>query len=240
MENIIYPGSETQLYVKQIFKVTYRCRFYMKQFPFDKHQCKFIMELGLAKNNSIAFHKGKSAVMYKGPSIWNQFKITSIKSKVSNDFQSTKFIFSLEFSRLYMNQILQTFLPILLLWLLSYSTLFITTEDFSDRFIGTVTALLVLVALLSSVNEDLPKTSYFNFIDLWFLWFIFNILLTTLFHIIIMRIPNNKIDANNGLLMDYKQDEVNQSLRIKINKCGIILFAFATLIFCVAYFVSSS
>ena len=97
----------------------------------------------------------------------------------------TKFIFSIEITRLYMNQMLNTFLPTILLWSLAYFTLFIDVEIFSDRFIGTITTLLVQVSLLSSINDDLPKTSYFKFMDLWFLWYTTFIFAIILFHIIL-------------------------------------------------------
>ena len=50
---------------------------------------------------------------------------------------------------------------------------------------GAVTALLVLAALLSSIDDQLPKTAYFKFVDLWFNWFIANIFVIILIHVII-------------------------------------------------------
>jgi hypothetical protein len=269
VENHRYPGSETQLYMKQRFKVMYGCEFEMTKFPFDRHLCHFKMKLERGKNILYNFIKDDLAVLYQGPLTWNQFKINEIQSNVDNGLESTNFIFSIEFSRLYMNQILNTFLPILLLWSLGYSTLLIETENFSDRFMGTVTALLVLVSLLSSVNEDLPETSYFKLIDLWFLWFLSNILLITIFHIFIISIRNDKVvptghrrqligdneevgkhilrmKVNNkvvstGILQITDNEDVDkQTLRMKINKVGIVLFAVGTLLFCVGYFAASS
>ena len=63
--------------------------------------------------------------------------------------------------------------------------MFIHESDFSNRFMGAVTALLVLAALLASLGESLPKTAYFKFIDVWFNWFIMNIFVIILIHIII-------------------------------------------------------
>ena len=78
-----------------------------------------------------------------------------------------------------------TFFQSFLLWILAYITLFIHMDDFSNRFAGAVTALLVLAALLSSINDTLPKTAYFKFVDLWFNWFIANIFVIILIHVII-------------------------------------------------------
>ena len=50
---------------------------------------------------------------------------------------------------------------------------------------GTVTSLLVLAALLTSINACLPRTSYFKYIDLWFSWYLANIFSFVIFHIVL-------------------------------------------------------
>ena len=132
---------------------------------------------------------------------------------------------------------LATFLPIVLLWILAYFTLFIDIEHFSDRFVGAVTILLVLVAVKWTVNEDLPKTSYFKFIDLWFLWYISTILFITLFHIYINHIPNNRIGHTNQMMFRNGEQLNNVSLRSKVNKSAIVLFAVTTVLFNTFYFI---
>ena len=138
---------------------------------------------------------------------------------------------------------LNTFLPTILLWFLAYFTLFIDVENFSDKFIGTITTLLVLVSLRSSVNEDLPKTSYFKFIDLWFLWYISSILFITLFHIVINSLRNeNKVGSFGRLMIATKNEQqvaFNESRRMKVNKLGVVIFPLATIIFNILYFDAS-
>ena len=235
-ENYIHLGKHSQLVFSQRFKVAYRCNFDVTKFPFDTHRCYFKMQLALQKDDSLVFAKDGTAVYYEGPSTWNQFQIQDIRSKVITEMETTNFIFSLRVSRVYMNQMLNIFLPIILLWSLAYFTMFIDLENFSDRFIGSVTTLLVLVALLSSVNEDLPKTSYFKFIDLWFLWNISSILLITLFHICISHIPNNQIRSQSFLAIRNDEGVQNRSLRYKINRVGVILFGIGMIIFLATYY----
>ena len=92
---------------------------------------------------------------------------------------------NIHMNRIYNDQLINTFIPTILLWLLSYSTFFIKLEDFNVRFIGTVTALLVMTSLLGSINMTLPRTSYFKYIDLWFLWYIANIFSIIICHIVL-------------------------------------------------------
>ena len=48
---------------------------------------------------------------------------------------------------------------------------------------GAMTALLVLAALLTSMDKELPNVSYFKYIDLWFTWYIVNIFLVIVTHV---------------------------------------------------------
>ena len=119
-------------------------------------------------------------------------------------------------SRIYANGVLQgeecylltIFFQSFILLILSYITLFIDENDFSNRFMGAVTALLVLAALLASLGDLLPKTAYFKFIDVWFNWFIGNILVIILIHVVIDYL-NKKDDA---------LDNANSTLQSK--HCG--------------------
>ena len=98
----------------------------------------------------------------EGPSILNEFQIIKFWSKTSHTGATTSFIYSFQFQRLYGHHLITTFFQSFLLWALAYLTLFIHEEDFSNRFMGAVTALLVLAALLSSIGDILPKTAYFK------------------------------------------------------------------------------
>ena len=75
---------------------------------------------------------------------------------------------------------------------------------------GTVTSLLVLASLLSSINMSLPKTSYFKYIDVWFLWYLFNIFLLIVYHIL--------LDFGNSTIKEGNQTnrKVTNTFPIKI------------------------
>ena len=236
VENYIYEGSQAQLFIEQRFKITYRCIFELAMFPFDSHICNFTMKLDVQKSNLILFTEDDTPILYEGPTTVGQFEISEVASKAQNDGCSPKFMFSLTIRRFVTNQMLSTFLPTFLLWCLGYATLFIDIENFTDRFIGTITALLVLAALLSSVNEDLPKTSYFKFIDIWFLYYITNILLIIMFHILISQICSNVIE--DGITMTSIHSSVirKNTRRQKTNTMAKVGFALSTVAFVGIYF----
>ena len=237
VENYKHLGSKTRIVMVQRNKIIYSCTFHVTKFPFDAHRCYFKMKMEMERNNSITFVKGKPTVIYSGPVTWNQFEIHDEKSDITTDKEGTGFVFSIGITRVYMNQVLNIFLPTILLWCLAYFTLFIQVENFSDRFMGCVTALLVLVSLISSANEDLPKTSYFKFIDLWFLWHIASILSITLFHIFINHIQNNEVESTNLMLSQIEKETKKHSLRFRINRIGTFMFAAINILFEIMFYV---
>ena len=240
LENYVYKGSQSQIFIEKRFKIIYSCIFELGMFPFDQHNCNFTMRLDFEKSGSIMFTEDDRPIIYRGPKTVGQFEISDLASETQNDRLFTKFIFSLTIRRFVTNQMLTTFLPTFLLWCLGYATLFIEIENFTDRFIGTVTALLVLVSLLSSVNDDLPKTSYFKFIDIWFLWYITNILSIIMVHILMSRISNVTINEEETITSIGSTMISKNTRKETANTIAIVGFALSTSVFVIIYFSLST
>ena len=112
---------------------------------------------------------------------------------------------------MYTDQLIGTFFPTILLWFLAYFTIFIRVDDFNERIMVSVTILLVLAALLTSIKDRIPSTSYFKYIDLWFLWYTAFIFSITLFHIFLHEIPRNmkknKIFIGGQTIVSQQEEE---------------------------------
>ena len=209
-EELLYDGAENSIEVSQRFRIEYDCVFNLEKFPFDEQECDFVMKMNLDHNNSMALVEDDPPIIYNGESKIDQFYIGPFNTNSSGNGKEARFILSIHMVRIYNDQMINTFIPTFLLWLLGYSTLFITIEDFNDRFMGTVTSLLVLASLLSSINMSLPRTSYFKYIDLWFLWYLANIFCIIVYHIMLdFGSSSRKDDAETN-------DNVTKVLPVKI------------------------
>ena len=131
-----------------------------------------------------------------------------------------------------------TYFQTCLLWVLAYLTLFIKISNFSDRLMGSITALLVLAAFLVSITSALPKTSYFKYIDLWFMWFLLNIFTIILFHIIIDRLPDDSNQVHSNI--DISETQYIKKKKEKVNFMAIIILPLITIIFSTMYFILSN
>ena len=106
----------------------------------------------------------------------------------SNFDTESFFVFSLHFERLFVDQLTSTYFQTFMLWLLAYLTLIVPIRSFNERFMGAVTVLLVLAALLESIHNKLPKSSQMIFIDYWLLWYSSNILFIIMFHVVLKNL----------------------------------------------------
>ena len=122
----------------------------------------------------------------------------------------------MEFERLYVDQLTSTFFQTFILWLLAYLTLFIPVGNLNERFMGSVTALLVLASLLGTMEDNLPKSNQTKCIDIWFLCYIINIFLIIIFHVIL--------------------ENLSSKSRKKVNRIFSYIFPAITFVFNVGYF----
>ena len=241
-ETLIYSGEESQVVMKQRFKLRYRCDFYVKLFPFDNSTCDFIISIARIGNNSIRMKNDEFSVLYNGPLILNEFEITEKSSKTLHTDRKTSFIYTIQFQRLYVQHILTTFFQTFILLFLAYITLFIDIQDFSNRFMGSVTSLLVLAALIASISENLPKTAYFKYIDLWFNWFIINIFMIIVIHVIVDYFfkQNAKIHPKSPMRSLLVEQWTPRGRAKSINSAFKIIIPCLTIIFMFVYFFLSS
>lgn len=60
-----------------------------------------------------------------------------------------------------------TYIPTVMLMLISFASLFCKRENADLRVMMTLTTLLVLYALYQQIASGLPKTSYVKAVDVW-------------------------------------------------------------------------
>ena len=95
----------------------------------------------------------------------------------------------------------------------NYFTLFINVQNFSDRFMGAVTSLLDLAALLSTLTDALPRTSYFKYVDTWFMWYIMNIFLIIVYHVFLdqTRKRSEQTGGTGNLFAEFNSIDTDPS-----------------------------
>ena len=244
-EDLLYAGSKNSISMRRRFRIKYKCTFDLTKFPFDRHICHIIMNMATQNNLTVSFAKDERPIIFAGDTTIYQFRITGTRCRIHNNERVSTFMLGIYMSRNYMNQMIAVYLPTLLLWFLCYSTNFIDIDNFGDRFMGTITALLVLVSLMDSVNEHLPRTSYFKYIDIWFLWYLLNVLFIILHHVVLSHIEHKETDSTTLVrpIVDTGEESGEINCRAKfrltktnVNKIAIVTFSLSTVLFNAVYF----
>ena len=148
----------------------------------------------------------------------------------------------MKLQRLYLQPTLRAYFQSFVLWLIAYFTLFIDIKDFTDRFMGSLTGLLVLAALLDSIDTTLPQTSYFKDIDLWLLYLMLNIAAIVFIHIIVDIYQNEENESCNIVcninfkLQVQHEDPADIKKSVMINQAAKILGLISMVLFITVFF----
>lgn len=144
----------------------------MAFYPFDTQQCSVILS---NKGNSGKFIKlVKDKLEYLGPIDLTQYFVKDTQMsdyRVPPDNPAVRV--DIIFGRRILAPILTTYLPTILLCLVSFSTNYFKAFFFEAIVTVNLTALLVLTTLFISVSDSLPKTSYIKMIDIWLIFNLF-------------------------------------------------------------------
>ena len=196
IEDYYYSGSNNSLSMIQRFQVEYDCHFDLQNYPFDEQICRFGLDVkGKDDEKFLLIHNSSESIAYIGPKDVGDFEIIEVTDDIlicekdvknaNNSLSIPELLLCIRIKRSHADQVVSIFCPSILFWLLAYFTLFLDINDVSNRSRTSVTLLLVYIALLQTVKREFPKTTYYKFIDIWFLWYVSNTFLISLYHIIL-------------------------------------------------------
>jgi hypothetical protein len=249
-ENRVYNGSYNLLSSSRRMKIKYNCKFDLYNFPFDKKKCFLIFKIRQYRNINVTFVQD-GPIVYNGPDILNEFSIGRMSGDVNTTYENAVFTLAMPLSRVFNHQVLKTFIPTFILWLLAYSTIYIDIEESESRLGTTVTMMLVEATWMSLISGDLPKTAYVKLIDCWFLWHIVITFTIIIFHIFLerMRKQQNKrtkkhdvITINQKILYHPRknshvtENKGSTNRVVLINRNAAIIFSIINCLFYGVYF----
>ena len=252
-EELNFCAEDSWLQMTQRYRIDYRCIFDLTKYPFDRQQCNFTMYIESTPHRRVSLIGRKPEVVYIGRKIVSQFEILNTTFSVgtncaycTTELNQNKVTFTLHMKRNYKDAVRKVIIPSYILWNMAYLTLFIKIEDFTNRNRISVTLLLALITLFGSVSirEDFPTTSYIKYIDIWFTWYLTNLVVIIALHIFVEKFMDGaaKIDLriHPQPMTDAGGDgEPKKQAMIKIeriNKAALIFFPITMIVFNITYF----
>ena len=171
-ENIeIYEGSENLLKFVRVYAIDFRCDFDMRWYPFDIQTCTMDLELNGILTDFVDIFPG--VFRYLGDEELTQYIIKDSRMLRYNVDEIFGVKVSVTLGRLLLGTILTTYIPTIILVIISHNASFFKPFFFESAISVNVTTMLVLVTLFLSVSGSLPTTSYIKMVDV---WFIFNLM----------------------------------------------------------------
>lgn len=169
----VFSGLENSLRLQQIMEMEISCFMNLVAYPFDEQDCEFTFRLTDTPRHLLALYPGPAGVSYTGPESIREYSFRNIVMYKNDKGNYSGQAIKITLANLSSYHVTVSFIPTLVMVLICYFTLYFDLDDFQDRIMVSLTALLVLATLFTQITENTPKTAYLQLLDIWFVSSIF-------------------------------------------------------------------
>lgn len=96
-----------------------------------------------------------------------EYEVGAVRVSLEEDRDYSVADVSITLYRRFWYYLTSTYLPTVMLMIISYASLFCRRENTDLRVMMALTTLLVLYALYQQISDGLPRTSYTKAVDVW-------------------------------------------------------------------------
>ena len=189
------------------------CRFNLRKYPFATQECSLTFNIKTQSYMSLkrwSTYARSGKIRLPRKTIVGEYILVDCYVAEFTHRSVTLFF---KFAPFYSYHLLSSFFTSLLIVLISYTTFLFQTEDFNERIMVSLTALLVLTALFTQSNLGTVQTSYFKLLDIWYA----SLITFTFLNVICVTGLNtlqHKLRKKQGLSMELVQMKMKQNNRI--------------------------
>ncbi|KAK3860779.1 hypothetical protein Pcinc_033186 [Petrolisthes cinctipes] len=190
-----FDGSAVKLHLLSQVVVTSTCDPDLYKFPFDTQTCYLFMPLYV----NVVVGNITTLPLYRSRLLEYEVEnmTLALKQFPLYDGGEEHLVLTTRFRHLYGYYIISIYLPTLLLILISYATFFFNFDDFTDRIMVSVTALLVLSTFLSTASSSMARVSYFTLIDIWLSFSIVCVFIICISHTVLLILLRSSEDHHH-------------------------------------------
>ncbi|XP_023345924.1 uncharacterized protein LOC111714922 isoform X2 [Eurytemora carolleeae] len=163
-----YRGEENPLTLSRFYNTRFLCQYDLQWYPFDIQNCQLQLTM-FGKSGDFATLEAEIINFFGKKSI-KEFVVESYSMKISENNGQTTLKMNIILGRNLLPIALNTYLPSILLIIISYVTIFFKPFFFEAIVTVNLTTLLVLVTLFVSVSSSLPPTSYMKMVDIYLIF----------------------------------------------------------------------
>ena len=168
-EREIFKGSENRLIMNQTYTHEFHCLYDLRNYPFDKQTCSINIETSETDRSTLSLIPKK---------LWMEqvrdmtlFKMEYWDLGYRNKNAPEEGIsMTIVIRRKIMSEMMSTYLPSILLLMITFATTFFKPFFFEAALTVNLTNMLVMTTIFTSVMEKLPLTSNLKMIDIWLIF----------------------------------------------------------------------
>ena len=162
----IFEGVENELTMSQTYSKQFQCKYQLHRFPFDIQVCSIDMMVEDLNSETVQLIPGH--IMMKSETELTTYVIQDWELNYINKSGKNGGIrLEIRLKRQIMNELLTTYLPSILLILITYATTFFKPFYFEAALTVNLTTMLVMTTIFISVMGKLPSTAYVKMVDVW-------------------------------------------------------------------------
>lgn len=181
----LFEGKHSPIHLDRKYSITFQCQFSLKRFPFDEQECSMVLTMLSASARIIVFDPSSSNVTFIGNGELVEYTVTKMMPTFSTQGDFSTMHVRVRVERLWTHILINVYVPIILLHVISYLTHYFSPAIFYSRVLANLKILLVTTILFKQVSDMLPKSSAMKLVDVWLLFCIVIVITTILLHTII-------------------------------------------------------
>ena len=206
----VYMPNETDIVLKTLHFLKFKCNFDLEYIPFDHQTCSVKLDIPQTSKGKMELVVGRLIMnISELNQSLNRFMVTSIS--LHGNSNSTSLVIRLK--RLNISYWLSLFIPSMCLILAAEITLFIDKKHFKATITVALTANLVMYTLYKNIQEKLPEDSRLKLIDYWLLH---GLLMPMV--VFMMLVSNELLDSNPEENSALKNPDVTKRPRSVVDK----------------------
>ena len=162
----MFRGDQNPLVMTQVYTKRFQCQYDFQLYPFDTQTCTIRMDASADDLNIVKLVPNKLAMNESLDLTLFEIKSWSLEfTKAAHEEEGVSMKMNLK--RKVMNELLTTFLPSILLMIITFTTTFFKPFFFEAALGVNLTTMLMMTTISIGKMQTLPTTAYIRMIDVW-------------------------------------------------------------------------
>ncbi|KAK8386807.1 hypothetical protein O3P69_017915 [Scylla paramamosain] len=162
-----FKGADNDLVEQRTLTVRSACQFDLSMYPFDVQACRVVVRSVLGVRSLSLLSEG---VHFLGSRRLLEYYVREVRAEGGHREGLSHVTLHFTFYNLFKYYICGTYVPTTLLLSITHLTFFFHLDDFTNRVMVSLTALMVMSTLFLQTNQAMPRTAYLKLVDIWFVF----------------------------------------------------------------------